>query len=269
MREARESARVGKLEKAAAQLKAAQRLNPELGPAAEKELQRLAAPYFLDRGDAAARKGVYEKALELLRQASELDPSLGVTPTERARPLVAEYHKAEGRRLAREGELEAAIAHYEKACELNPATRSDFDPKPLLQPRDEAKEYAAQYFETYGAALAGQGDHETAVAAFRKALELKPSLQWDPEQKAAQLVAQAQSVRQRAASRPKDTQLEAQATHEADRRLWFNGVNAATGEYLTPPIAAEALVAIIRGDTAPSDPAELRALRARASSGYL
>ena len=261
IRKAKELAMGGKIEVAVALFEEAQRLNPDLGLESMKEVRRLVAPYFLDKGRAAASAGKYKSALGLFGRAAELDPILGVNPGAEASRLVALHHRDQGRKLAKEGNVGAAISHYKKARKFDPALKSEFDSTEALEPRTEAGRYAAQFFVEQGTKLAEQGDREQAAASFRKAVELNPLLleEWEPEKKAAQLVARYQSDKERAALRPqKDEKLSGPGTPESDQMLWFNGVNAATGEYLMPPMVAQELVWLIRGEKSPDYLQELR-----------
>jgi tetratricopeptide (TPR) repeat protein len=252
LRSAKQMAEKGQLEEAAARLEQAQQLNPDLGLATIKEVGLLLAPYLLKEGREAARAGSYERALELLSKAARYDPILGVDASAEARRGVVQYHVEEGRRLAQAGNAAEAIDQYEQACAFDPALKSTFDPTQDLQPKLEAGKYAARFFQEQGDKLAEQGDRAQAAAAFRQAVELDPTLakEWEPEARADRLVAQYQKERARAAKRRSQLErLPSAATDESAQWLWFNGVNAATGEYATPPLTAEELVRLVRGET--------------------
>jgi tetratricopeptide (TPR) repeat protein len=252
LQSAKRMAKQGQLDKAAAELEYAQQLNPDLGLTTIKEVGLLLAPYVLKRGREAARAGAYERSLQLLGQAAQLDPILGVDASAEAKRGVAQYHVEQGRRLAEAGNVAEAIAQYEKACAFDPTLKSEFDPTQNVEPKLEAGRYAARFFQAQGYRLAMQGDVHQAAAAFRRAGELDPMLleQGEPEAKAVRLVAQYQMERSRAASRHyRHETFFAAWSRESDRLLWFNGVDATTGVYATPPLAAEELLRLLRGET--------------------
>jgi tetratricopeptide (TPR) repeat protein len=208
--------------------------------------------------------------LELLGQAAQYDPILGVDASAEARRGVAQYHVDEGRRLAQAGNAAEAIAQYAKACAFDPTLKSEFDPTQDLQPKLEAGKYAARFFQEQGDKLAEDGDLAQATAAFRQAIELDPMLakEWEPEARAAQLVAQYQKGRARAAKKHSQPErFPSSETSESAQWLWSNGVNAATGEYATPPLTAEELVRLARGETSLDSLREQLGQRLATSSG--
>jgi tetratricopeptide (TPR) repeat protein len=260
----------GQLEEAAARLEQAQQLNPDLGLVTIREVGRLLAPYFLKKGREAARAGSYERALELLGQAAQYDPILGVDASAEARRGVAQYHVEQGRLLARAGNAAEAIAQYEKACAFDPTLKSEHDSTRNLEPKLEAGTYAARFFQEQGDKLAEQGDLVQATAAFRQAVELDPMLakEWEPEARAVRLVAQYQKQRARAAKRHSQPEKPLPSeTPESAHWLWFNGVDAVTGAYATPPLAVEELVRLVRGETTLDSLKEQAGQRLATSSG--
>ena len=56
---------------------------------------------------------------------------------------------------------------------------------------------------------------------------------------------------------------------KSDQLLWFNGVNAVTGEYFTPPMGAEELVELIRSELSPNNLQELRFRYQSDTKGFL
>lgn len=269
VRRAKTLARGGKIEEAVAQSERAVALNPALGGESLQEIGRLAAPFYLDKGRAAANAGQYEEALQLLRKAAELDPILSVDAEVEAKPLVAKYHFEQGRAAARAGKVEAAVAHYEQARAFDPQLTGDFDPAQPLVPQAEAARYAAEYFRQHGAELGRQGDRAGATEAFRQAVLLDPATPLDPEQEAARLAALHEREQQRMArQQTRSIQAPEAGLSADDDRLWFNGVHASTGGYLTPPVSVEQVGKAVRDQPDQPDRTALYRQKRKSSTSH-
>ncbi|MBL1202440.1 MAG: hypothetical protein FWK04_26070 [Nostoc sp. GBBB01] len=193
---------------AIAKFQQAKELDPSLELEPQAEVHRLAAPTLVKQGRDLVSPYYYSNegvdidgAIAKFQQAKELDPNLELEPQAEAHRLAAQTLVEQGKRLAEnEADVSVAIAKFQQAKELDPSLE--------LEPQPEAHRLAAKTLveqgkrlfnssSSYdweeenievvvidGAAIAG------AIAKFRQALELDPSLELEPEAEANRLAAQ-------------------------------------------------------------------------------
>jgi tetratricopeptide (TPR) repeat protein len=151
---------------------------------------QLAVAGLLERGQGLARSGDVSGAVAQFRKALDLDPSVDLNPTTTepdrdpetlARQLAVAGLVERGQGLARSGDVSGAVAEFRKALDLDPSV--DLDPtttEPDRDPEAVARQSVAASWVERGRDLARSGDMAGAIAQFRKALDLDPSVDLNP-----------------------------------------------------------------------------------------
>ena len=200
--EGAELAGQGDIEGAIAAFKEAQKLDPgvDLDPATpdiiDKDPQavapHLAAPAKVQEGAKLAGQGDIEGAIAAFKEAQKLDPGVDLDaatpdiidndPKAVAPHLAASAEVAEGAELAGQGDIEGAIAAFKEAQKFDPEVDLDPNTSPINKdPQAVASHLAAPAKVQEGAELAGQGDIEGAIAAFKEAQKLDRKVDLDPD----------------------------------------------------------------------------------------
>ena len=148
VREAKVLAMEGEIEPALEHFEKARELNPGLDSEVVQDLYRLAVLFWLTEGRKKAYQGDYQGALESLNRAAKLDSS--INPFAEADPRIASYFRNQGRSFAQKGNLDEAIKWYQESKKFDPTIGSELNPSNRLDPEEEARKYAAPFFEAQG-----------------------------------------------------------------------------------------------------------------------
>jgi tetratricopeptide (TPR) repeat protein len=188
---------------------------------AEAEAKQLAVQSLVGEGQNIARQSVVTKddqvqvnaaklarAVDVFNKARDLNPAEQLDPEREAKRMAAGSLVARGQIIARQSvvtkddQVEVNAAELARAVDVFKKAR-DLDPAQQLDPEREAKRLAAGTLVTRGQTITRQSvvskdDHvdvnlaelNRSVGVFRKAHELDPSQQLDPEREARPLVAE-------------------------------------------------------------------------------
>ncbi len=189
--EGEQLAQDGNVESALATFEQALEFDPSLNLNPEAEVRKLAIPTLMPQGRDLASSYFQSDvagAIAKFQQAKKLDPNLELDPEAEAKKLAASTLVYQGRNLVTthyQVDVAGAIAKFRQALEL--------DPNLELDPEAEAKQLAVTSLLKQARNLAdasspySEADVPGAIAKFRQALELDPSLELDPEAEAKQL----------------------------------------------------------------------------------
>ncbi len=179
---------------AIAKFRQAVKLDPTLNLDPEVEAKRLASQTLVEQGkslvnNSCSRVNV-SGAIAKFRQAVKLDPTLNLDPEVEAKRLASQALVEQGKSLVNNSyaqvDISGAIAKFRQAVEIDPTLN--------LDPEVEAKRLLAASLIKQGILLAEPPyvrklDLEGAIAKFRQAVEIDPTLNLDPEVEAKRLAA--------------------------------------------------------------------------------
>ena len=143
-------------------------------------------------GAELAGRGNIEGAIAAFKEAQKFDPGVDLDPATPdiidkdpqavARHLVAPAKVEEGAQLAGRGNIEGAIAAFKEAQKLDPGVDLDPATPDIIDkdPQAVVRHLMASAKVEEGAELAGRGDIEGAIAAFKEAQKLDPGVDLDP-----------------------------------------------------------------------------------------
>ena len=198
VKEGTELAGRGDIEGAIAAFKEAQKFDPgvDLDPATPNTIDKdpqvvaphLAATVKVKEAAELAGQGDIEGAIAAFKEAQKLDPGVDLDPAtpdiiDKDPQAVAPYLAApakvkEGAELAGQGDIAEAIAAFKEAQKLDPGVDLDPATPDIIDkdPQAVAPHLAASAEVAEGAELAGRGDIEGAIAAFKEAQKLDPGV---------------------------------------------------------------------------------------------
>jgi len=173
----------GKVSAATTQFRRAMQYDATLGIEPARRAAEIATRFFLQEGDAAAALGDVPTATSHFRRAAELSPDPKFDPAVEAGRRAAPFFYEKGSQLAGRGDVEGATDAFRTVLKLHP--QAGFDP--AARAKELAAQVKAREMVQQGRRKVMEGKTAAAIALFRKAKKINPSLAIDPEREARRL----------------------------------------------------------------------------------